>query len=380
VVVLQSVQPIGADLRAAFPVERFEARILTSGPIKNATRPWTTATVPVETVPHEGWEQRLREIAPAAAVELVTNDEFCLESCAALRRRLGLPPRLEMPLAPYRDKVAMKEALSTAGIAVPTFVPLEPVPSAGEAAAIARPLGPRIVVKPRRGANNRGVVEINSPRALERWLEDHAGESGWEAESFLEGTLFHADGLVLDGRVEPLLVGEYVRPPLALESGGAIGSITLPWDADAAREGRALNRRVVEALGGAGRFVIHTEFVRERSGRVVFLETAARAPGGLISEMSARHIGVHLEQLNLRVQAGEGAVVPALTGMHSGWLWFPRSGAGERRPPAPRCGHRLESLPTSSPIAYSLLAWDPDPQRLREEVRAVCPGVSAVRS
>jgi hypothetical protein len=370
VVVLQSVQPIGSDLSAAFPAERFEMRILTSGRVEDAIRPGVPAAIPVETRPLEHWAERLREIAGDESLELVTNDEYCLEECAKLRRELGLPPRLEMPLAPYRDKVLMKEALIAAGVAVPAFLPLEPVPASRAAAEeILAALGPRIVVKPRREANNRGVAAIDSRLELERWLEAHAGEGGWEAESFLEGTLFHANALVEDGRVRPLLVGEYAGSPLALEGGGAIGSITIAPEEAVAEQGRALNRRVVEALGGAGRFVIHTEFVREPSGRVVFLETAARAPGALVSEMAALHLGVHLEQLNLRLQAGEAAQVAAPTGVFGAWLWFPRSDESDAPPPAPRCERRLETLPAGFPIAYALLAWDPDLERLRKEVR-----------
>lgn len=228
VVVLQSVQPIAGDLGAAFPSERFEPWILTDGPIENALRPWIPATVPVEVAPAESWGKRLREAADDRRLELVTNDEYCLERCAALRRELELPRRLGVSVALYRDKVLMKEALTAAGVAVPAFLPLEPVPAPSEAAAeeILGALGPRIVVKPRREANNRGVVAIDSAAELERWLRAHAGERGWEAESFLEGTLFHANALVQDGRVSPLLIGEYVGSPLVLEGGGAIGSIT----------------------------------------------------------------------------------------------------------------------------------------------------------
>lgn len=370
-VALHLVQPIGSDLDAAFPAERFEVRILTGGPIEDAVRPWVPVTVPVESAPTESWAERLREIAGGGRLEVVTNDEYCLELCAELRRELGLPPRLDVPLASYRDKVLMKAALTEAGVAVPTFLSLDPVPPASEAVVgeILGALGSRIVVKPRREANNRGVTAIDSPAKLGRWLRAHGGETGWEVERFLEGDVFHVNAVVEDGQVKPLLVGEYVGSPLALEGGGAIGSITIPSEAAVAEEGRALNRRVVEALGGGGRFVIHTEFVREPSGRLVLLETAARAPGGLVSEVAVLHLGVHLEQLNFALQAGEAGMAPVPTGVFSAWLWFPRSEEGNGPPPAPRCEHRLEILPPTSSIAYSLLVWDSDPERLREEVR-----------
>lgn len=371
-VVLQLVQPIGGDVEMAFPADRFETRILTGGPSEDAVRPWVPTTVSVESKPREAWAERLRELADRGPLEVVTNDEFCLELCAELRRRLGLPARVEVPFDSYRDKVAMKRALAAAGVPVPAFLALDPVPPASEAAVeeVFRTLGPRVVVKPRREANNRGVVPIASREELRRWLGAHAGEAGWEAERFVEGGVFHANAAVEDGEVTPLLVGEYLGSPLELEEGGPIGSATVPGDAPVAEDARTLNRRVVEALGGGGRFVIHTEFVREPSGRLVVLETAARAPGGLVSDIATLHVGVHLEQLNLMMQAGEPAPAPVPSGVHSAWLWFPRIGAGDTRPPAPSCEHRLEALPASSPIAWSLIAWDSDPERLR---RALVP-------
>lgn len=368
-VVLHSVQPIGCDLGAAFPAERFVVRVLTDGAPQQAIRPWVPSAVPIEVLPSERWEEWLREIAGAEPLELVTNDEYCLERCAALRRELGLPPRLQISFAAYRDKVLMKDALAAAGLAVPAFLPLDPVPGGAAATSeIFGALGPRIVVKPRREANNRGVEAIGSVAVLERWLGEHAGERGWEAEAFVEGTMFHADGLVEDSDVTPLLVGEYVGSPLALEVGGAIGSITTAAGSAAVVQGEEMNGAVVAALGGGGRFVIHTEFIREPSGRPVFLETAARAPGGLISDISLLRRGVHLEQLNLRLQAGLLDPVPSVTGDFAAWLWFPRPTKDAAAPVALRCGHRLDSLPAPYPIAHSLLAWDPDPELLRREV------------
>lgn len=370
------MQPLVGDPGDALP-SGFRARILTETSATEALQPWVSTTVPVEVAPRREWGERLRQIAGAGPLEVVTNDEYCLEQCAALRRELGLPTRLDISFAAWRDKVVMKEALAAAGVAVPAFLALDPVPAPGAGAVeeILAALGPRIVAKPRREANNRGIAVIDSPAKLERWLGEHAGEEGWEVESFLEGTMFHANALVEAGRVTPLLVGEYIGSPLALERGAALGSVTVPPGQAVARQGRELNRKVVAALGGGGRFVTHTEFVLEPSGRVVFLETAARAPGALISDISLLHTGVHLEQLNLRLQAGLVDASPSPTGLFAGWLWLPRR--SESKPAAPpRCEYRLEHHPAPYPIAHSLLAWDPDPGHLREELlgMASCSG------
>jgi hypothetical protein len=133
------------------------------------------------------------------------------------------------------------------------------------------------------------------PLTLEPWVADHAGEPGWHAESFVTGDLFHANALVIDGVVHPVQVGRYTSPLLYLKAGRPVGSVTLPDDDRIAIAGTELNGRVVDALGGAGSFGVHTEFFVTETG-VIVLETAARAPGGLVSEIAAIRTGIHSKE------------------------------------------------------------------------------------
>lgn len=122
---------------------------------------------------------------------------------------------------------------------------------------------------------------------------------------------------------------------------------------------------MVAALGGDGRFVVHTEFVLTDNGRAVVLETAARAPGALVSDIAAIRTGVHLEKVNLRLQAG--LPVPAVHDRehYAGWLWFPaaREAPGEARRPTLLSEHRLQLLPGALPAA-TLLVWSRSLERV----------------
>jgi biotin carboxylase len=382
VVVLHARQVIGVDLLEVFPPERFEVCVLTSAREREVFRPGTPNIAAIRSLPREAWGAWVRSLAgEGARVELVSNDEYCVEDCAALRALLGARARHPEDLTGYRDKVVMKTRLRAAGVDVPPFASLDPVPAASPEAIerLLAALGLPVVVKPRQDSNNRGVEILADRPALATWLAAHTGLAGWQVESHVAGRMLHANALVQEGVLTPLLVGQYTDSLLALGAGRPVGSITLAADDDGVRAGEELNAAVVGALGGRGSFVIHTEFVLTPGGRSVLLETAARAPGALVSEMAALHCGVHLERAGLRVQAGEAVAAPRATGQHALWMWFPRgeSAAGIEaspevvRRPELSSDYRLQVFPGRSAIGASLLAWNRDLRSLRDDLAAI---------
>jgi hypothetical protein len=323
VVVLQAGQPIGSGMVRAFPSPEWRVDVWTTGPVNRVFRDPTPPS-PVRLTEIGSLdinELTLRLTSTGSGVEVVTNDEFCLKACLELRHRLGLTTRVPRTLEPWVDKLEMKQRLASALIRTPRFMNLDLDPAAPSSREVAHRLGLPLVVKPRQGANNRGIEVLASIAALERWLADHAGEPGWHAESFVTGDLFHANALVIDGVVHPVQVGRYTSPPLYLKAGRPVGSVTLPDDDRIAIAGTELNGRVVDALGGAGSFAVHTEFFVTETG-VTVLETAARAPGGLVSEIAAIRTGIHLEEASLRLQVAAPLMTNRRTGPYAAWMWF----------------------------------------------------------
>ncbi len=368
VVVLHARQPLLVDLLETFPPDRFEVSVLTEAEPAAVFRPGTPNLAPVVHAPRAEWHERMASMSrDGDAPEIVTNDEYCTVECARLRERAGLTSRHPATLGAYRDKVVMKSVLAEAGVDVPRHLALDEVPDVS-ADALVSELGLPLVVKPREESNNRGVEVIDGRARLDAWLAERDALAGWEAEAFVAGRMLHANALVDDGAVTPMLVGEYTSSLLGLGWGRPVGGVTV---ADpVAAVGHELNERVVAALGAGGRFVVHTEFVVTEDGRAVVLETAARAPGALVSEMAFLHAGVQLEKANLRVQAGEPAPARRDTGLHAAWMWFPLPAERPERlhRPALRSDYRLQLLPEGTFLAASLLVWNPDPEALRADL------------
>ena len=380
IVVLQSRQPLTTDPHEAFPADRYRVLVLRDredGPVMREDAPGAAPETIV--AGRADWEGVLRRMAAEGPLQVVANDEYCVEACARLRKALGLPPRHPAVPAHYLDKVLMKERLRAAGVRVPRFLPLAPVVRAAPEtrARVRREVGLPAVVKPCREANSRGVEILASEGALADWLAAHDGEPGWQVEEHVTGTMHHVNALVRGGRVEHVQAGRYLGPLLGLEDGVRYGGHTLPAADPAAAAARALGERVIGALGADGAFVAHTEFVVTASGEPVVLESAARAPGALVSEMARVHAGTNLEVANLRLQAGLEVPPPRPGGMLAAWLWVPVR-AGERLVSVPDlpAGHRLHltragreghGLPQAV-VGASLLLRGTDPAGLVKDV------------
>lgn len=380
-VVLHSRQPLTTDLTAVFPVEQWDTVVLTDADAEAVMREDAPGPPPrVHRAPHTAWADVIRDVAGTRPVQIVTNDEYCLLTCAELRRELGLTARHPACPERYIDKVVMKERLDAAGIRVPRFLAI-PDDGAREFETVygeilAR-LGLPAVAKPRREANSRGVSILRTEAELRDWLSEHRGESGWQVEEFLDGTFHHVNSLVTEGTTTPVQTGSYLGPLLDLPAGRRLGGWTVAHDSTLARRAQDLNRAVVAALGGEGAFVVHTEFAVIGEDEMVVVEVAARAPGALVSELARLHAGLNLEEVNLALQAELLAPEPEFTGVLAAWVWVPVM-PGERYRNTPRMrseqvvhvrqAARTTHMDTEGALGVSALLWTTDSSALAADV------------
>lgn len=382
IVALQSRQPFTVAPAVAFPPGEFDVVVLTDGPADAVLREDVTGPAPeIIVLDREKWLEHL--VGFDGPVEVVTNDEYCLAECARLRAELGLASRHpELPAA-YLDKVVMKRLLAAGGVRVPRFHAFEPVVTAG-AELLIEEIGLPAVVKPRQEANSRGVTILRTPQDVRDWLAEHDGETGWQVDEFVDGTLHHVNALVRDGEITPVQVGRYLGPLLGLHAGRILGGAT-EQESSFTAAAHEMNERVVRALGDKGSFVVHTEFAVNPGGELVVLEVAGRAPGALVPELARLHAGVNLEVANLRMQAGLRVPEPAQQGVQAAWLWPPVMPGTRFHEPGPdpsgirsayevhvrRVG-REGNQGDGGVIGASMLLWHRDPVVLAEDVARAC--------
>ncbi|MEV8597891.1 hypothetical protein [Streptomyces sp. NPDC052012] len=255
--------------------------------------------------------------------------EFDLLTAARVRERFATPgPDVRATLL-VRDKTVMKEAVARAGLRVPRFTPVR---TSADIAAFARSCAGPVVVKPRTGAASAGVRIIRSASGDFESYEVEESLDDYEVEEFLDGPIWHVDGLRHRGATVFRLASRYLGTCHGFALGRPLGSVVVR-DEEAGLIGGFADR-CLDALGlSDGPF--HLEVIQHADGPA-FLEVGARVGGGEIPFVMDEVYGVDLVHEWIRVLLGEHPVGIPESGPD------PETYAGFLMLPEPR-GHTLVS-------------------------------------
>ncbi|MEV7597047.1 ATP-grasp domain-containing protein [Kitasatospora sp. NPDC089797] len=271
------------------------------------------------------------EHGPLAGV--VGLSEFDLEVTAELREALEVPGWGTDYVRRFRDKTVMKEWVAAAGVRAPRFLRLTADTTAEQLLeAIPLPL----ILKPKDGAASRGVRLVRTAAELTAALAEIAGESatdGYQAEEYVEGPIFHVDGIRVQGEYHCVTVSQYLNTCLDFVHGTPLGSALLdPGPLRDELAGFAID--CLDALElWTGPF--HLEVITDATGLPVFLEVGLRPGGAGVPFLHRDLFGIDLYCEAFRTTVG----LKPLSAEHvlpgeaasGGWLVFPEPPAQPAR-------------------------------------------------
>lgn len=263
---------------------------------------------------------------------LLTNDEYLLSTIEKLRRELSAHQSYDYEV--FTDKLKMRSQVGVdSDIPLPRYVKASDVVRNSEKIAswsLDDTEDFQCVVKPKIGSNSRGVKVLTSQASLDMFLAEIPNLDSWLIEEYIDQELWHSNAIVTDGDVRVVQVARYINRPLDLTDGRPIGSITVPVSSGVYQGDVEFHKQVLSAFPALDRGVTHLEYFRYQDGRKILLEIAARAPGGLVSQMCESVTGLNLEVENFRQQMGLRPPGPKFGGYESAWLWFPFANIGEK--------------------------------------------------
>lgn len=237
---------------------------------------------------------------------LVPLDDFDLEVAAYFREHLRIPGMGETTTRYFRDKLAMRMKALEKGLMIPEFVH---VLNHGRVNEFLDRVPAPWVLKPRLMAGAIGIRKLHSKQ--DAWdainsLGDQ--QSFYLLERFIPGDIFHVDSIVYENQLVYAVASAYGKPPLEVSHTGDIFTSRLMVRGSEREQAiRALNAKVLPALGLV-RGVSHTEFIMgHEDGRVYFLETAARVGGAHLSDLiySATGINMWAEWAKVEIAGGK---------------------------------------------------------------------------
>jgi phosphoribosylaminoimidazole carboxylase (NCAIR synthetase) len=265
---------------------------------------------------------------------IATNDEMVVGLAAELREALGIKGFHPDDARKFRDKVEMKHRLGAAGLRVPQFCLCD---DAAQVQALLARHG-RLVVKPVAGQGSRQVEFIDTTAEWESWREANVRQlQGFEAEEFIDGTLYHVNALVVDGKAVLTASAPYLpgMGNIDFASGSPFVSLLLR-DGDLKARLQNFSDDVIEELGMV-QGVTHLECFVTAAGEIVFCEIAARPGGGGIVLMIEAQYGVNYAHANLLLEGGRADLVrvPRTSQQLAGLMGMrlPKAGFVTRMPP-----------------------------------------------
>lgn len=254
---------------------------------------------------------------------IVALDEFEVELVGMLREHLRLPGMGVSAVLHFRDKLSMRDLAHEAGIRVPDFVGIKNYDRLRDYMSAVQPPW---VLKPRMEASAMGIQKVQNTEEVWRAL-DHLGDlqSYYLLEQFVPGDVYHADSLVVAGKIMFVSVQKYGAPPMQIYQGGGVFTTrVLPASDKVAQNIRTMNARIIKTLG-LENGVAHTEFIRAHTtGDIYFLESAARVGGANIADLIEHATGINLwrewGRLEIALMRGEKYELPPTKNEYAGLL------------------------------------------------------------
>ncbi len=205
--------------------------------------------------------------------------ESDLIRASEIRELLNLPGQNRVSARAYRNKVIMKNYLINSDINIPIYKKVE---SSKCLVAFAEENGFPFVVKPQEESGSTGVAIINNDAELDDYISK-TKLTDLEVEEFIEGKMFHIDGLVVNNEIVFVQPFQYINDCLAYRENNYIGGCMLSPKKELSKKLIIEVEKIIKKLPTPNNMAFHTEIWGRDNGELVFCEIASRTGGATIS-------------------------------------------------------------------------------------------------
>ena len=270
----------------------------------------------------------IKNRGPFAAV--ISYDEVSLLTAAKIRDAYGVSGLREQEALKFRDKVVMKEVLGAKKIRVPKVFSIEQLrtghyhlPLVGKPRSLAGSEGVRIFTD---AASLDAVLLTSYEQNVE--LHSELDPNDLQFEEYIDGSIFHIDGIVCEGKLVYASTSAYIGTCLDYLTGEPLASQMLPSGRHA-DEWSTYAQTIVEAME-IPNGVFHLEAFQSAAGERIFLEIGLRPGGGLVVPSLQKVRGIDLQLIHLQAQLQMPFIVETIDNGLAGFILLPKnSGLGE---------------------------------------------------
>ncbi|MBL4963510.1 ATP-grasp domain-containing protein [Bacillus halotolerans] len=256
---------------------------------------------------------------------IIAMSEYDLLRAGKLRTHLGVEGQSYESALLFRDKVLMKQRLEEAGIPVPPYRKIE---SSVDLYLFVQQFGFPVVVKPIDGSGSVGTKVLKNESDMMEYLSKGLSEN-MEAETFVDGDMYHIDGMLIDGQMTLNWPSRYINGCLAFQEEQFLASYQLGADNPLTSRLTDIVEKALKALPSPKTTTFHAEVFHTPDDKLVFCEIASRTGGGLIREATQQGFGFDLNEVCVKKQCGLSYDIPNDSQLKrgpkqlSGWILIP---------------------------------------------------------
>ncbi|WP_179032708.1 ATP-grasp domain-containing protein [Paenibacillus kribbensis] len=231
---------------------------------------------------------------------IVATGERDLIRAGKLRDLLHLEGQSGSSALAFRDKTVMKRYAHSAGLKVPHFKLVE---DTMDIISFIRGNGYPAIVKPVDGAASEGTHILKNDEDLEKLLISGVSKKS-EIEEFIEGDMYHIDGLVINGQIKLIHPSKYLSGCLAFNESSALVSVMLDDNNVLFDKLVTYTTRLLEVLPTPENTAFHAEIFVTPEHELVLCEIASRNGGGKINQSYEYAFHVNLREAMVQSQCG----------------------------------------------------------------------------
>lgn len=234
---------------------------------------------------------------------LICMSQYEIDAAAEIREKLNIPGDKPSTVKLVNDKLEMKSAVASRGLLVPKH--LRCLDAIGIINSDSFSWQGKTVLKPVDGTASKDVLIYDDLASA--LIAIHEGKTGlpdfdpirFELEEFMEGPIYHFDGIILAKKELVIIPSRYVGTCLDYAAGKPLGSVQL-------EEGGAycaIAKTFLDAVG-LETGVFHLEMIETSQG-LCFLEIAARVGGADVATVMEATTGLNMIHVSLALALDE---------------------------------------------------------------------------
>ncbi|MCY8040621.1 ATP-grasp domain-containing protein [Bacillus spizizenii] len=256
---------------------------------------------------------------------IIAMSEYDLLRAGKLRTHLGLKGQSYESALLFRDKVLMKQRLEEQGIPVPHYRKIE---SPVDLYLFVQQFGFPVVVKPIDGSGSVDTKVLKNEKDMMKYFSKGL-DGNVEVETFVDGDMYHIDGLMIDGHITLNWPSRYINGCLAFQEEQFLASYQLGADNPLTSRLIGIVEKALKALPSPKTTTFHAEVFHTPDDKLVFCEIASRTGGGLIREAIQQGFGFDLNEVCVKKQCGLPYDIPDYSQLKigpkqlGGWILIP---------------------------------------------------------